>query len=116
MADVTYDNFVQKLLVAVPETRHIYQKHLEDNGETLQHVLLGDITRFVIDSYRSANTPVLTRILEFLEISVSSSDDKLQELVVVSFLENLHQAGDDYDGLKKLLGSNLKKNLLLVEG
>lgn len=115
MQNITYENFVQELLKAVPETRDIYQKHVDDNGETLPHVLLGDITRFVVDSYRCANTSVLSRILELLEISVSSSDDKLQELVVVSFLENLHQAGNDYDGLKKLLGPNLKKNLSLVE-
>lgn len=116
MPKITYANFVSELLNAVPETKDIYQKHIDDNGETLPHVLLGDITRFVVDSYRKANTSVLSRVLEFLEKSVSSSDEHLQELVVVSFLENLHQAGDDYDGLKKLLGPNLKKNLSSVEG
>ncbi|MBI2387938.1 MAG: hypothetical protein HYV14_18275 [Elusimicrobia bacterium] len=116
MQNNTYENFVQELLATAPETRGIYQKHLEDNGEALPHVFLGDVTRFVIDSYRTTNTGLLSRLLDFLERAVSSPDDKLQELVVVSFLENLHQAGEDYEGVKRLLGPNLRKNLSLVEG
>lgn len=95
MPKIDYENFVQQLLSTVRETRGIYQKHLEDNDETLPHVLLGEITRFIIDSYRRANIELLARILEFLENAISSTDDKVQELVVVSFLENLHQAGND---------------------
>lgn len=116
MQHITYDNFVQSLLAAVPETREIHQLHLENNDEILPHVLLGDVTRFVIDTYRRSNTELLGRTLDFLEEAVSASDEKLQELVIVSFLENLHQAGNDYEGFKKTLGPNLRKNLSLVEG
>lgn len=116
MRNITYDNFVQQLLVAAPEILDIHQKHVKDNDEVLPHVLLGDVTRFVIEAHRRADTKLRTRILDFLENAVSSPDDKLQELVVVSFLENLHQAAEDYEGLKNLLGPNLRKNLFLVGG
>lgn len=116
MRIITYDNFVKQLLAAAPEISDIHQQHMKDNDEILPHVLLGEVTRFVINAHRNSNVELRTRILDFLECAVSSPDDKLQELVVVSFLENLHQAGEDYEGLKKLLGPNLRKNLFLVGG
>lgn len=114
MQNIAYDNFVEQLLTAAPEFRDIHRQHVKDNDEVLPHVLLGEVTRFVIEAHRRANIGLRTRILDFLESAISSQDGKLQELIAVSFLENLHQAGDDYEEMKELLGPNLRKNVLLA--
>lgn len=39
------NNFIPTLLKRVPELESIFAEHLKDNGEVLPHVLLGQITR-----------------------------------------------------------------------
>ena len=118
------DSFVDHLLSMVPELRRVYEEHLSENEELLPHVFLGDVTRFVITEFRKGrsdrgeptlDTRVLDRILDLLERAMKSSDTRLRELVSVSFLENLDQAGRDYLGIKGLLGPALVKELAQYE-
>ena len=46
-------------------------------------------------------------ILVILEEAMASEDEKLRELVSVSFLENLPHAGAEYEQIKKSLPSRL---------
>ena len=119
---ITYDSFVPKLLAELPGFKRIYDEHLQAYDEVLPHVLVGDLTRYVIASYRQMSTDttgkarqVVDRALALLEQSTQSSDSRLQELVSVSFLENLQQADEDYDGIKALLGPHLEKELAHYE-
>lgn len=114
----------QQLLVDVPEFKSIYDKHLDDYDELLPHVLLGDFTRFLVDAYRRSIKDateselyhqIVTKSLDFLERAINASDPKLQELVSVSFLENLHQAEEVYEDIKALLGLRLRKELISYE-
>lgn len=90
------------------------------------HVLFGDLTRWVIGEYRESQgygphardaRKLLERTLRFLEERFTDQgDDAAQDLIAVSFLENLHQAGSDYPGPKALLGPRLQAWLGRLEG
>ena len=120
----TTREFLNVLLERVPELHPIYEEHIADYDEVLPHVLMGDVTRFVIDLHKKSwargraeqEKKTLSSILEILEGALKSGNDQLQELVVVSFLENLEQDDSDYESLKKLLGKELSKHLAKIEG
>lgn len=122
MGMVTYENVVQRLVEQVPESRQAYEEHLNFCGEILPHVLFGELTGFIIRTYRlwaKSGDPCvedkLQHILNFLEECAQSTDERVVDLVSVSFLENLWQAGSDYEPIKKRLGPNLQKLLLQIE-
>ena len=120
MPELNYKTFVPMLLGNVPELQSVYDQHLLDNEKLLPHVFMGDVTRFVIEIYRQSETrsaprDIMRRVLGDLEKAIASSDSELQELVSASFLENLHQADDTYEGIKKLLGPGLRKELAITE-
>jgi hypothetical protein len=119
---LTYDNIFNNVLEKVPSFAPIYDEHIKDNDELLHHVLMGDITRYAIRLYRegrkkrdSRSHETLDTILQLLEEAIQSPDANLQELVALSFVENLGQADDDYDGIRALLKPALLKRLRAFE-
>lgn len=119
-----YEQFGEILLREVPSLRMVFDEHLKQHDEILLHVLMGDVTRFLISKYREVKAgakdaegaaQLVRALLAILEAAMASPDDKLQELVSVSFLENLHQAESDYDGIKELLGPALSKELRALD-
>ena len=103
---LTYPNVVQALVDEVPGLRPLLREHLQDNDEVLAHVVFGDLTRFVQETalQRGANSPVVANILNFLEDAMSSEDEKVRELVSVSFLENLDHDIPAYAEIRAMLG------------
>ncbi len=119
----TPDEFLNVLSERVAELRPVYEEHIADYDEILPHVLMGDVTRFIVDLHKKSlaegdaeqEKKTLSSILEILEDALQSGDDQLQELIVVSFLENLEQDDSNYKFLKKLLGKDLSKHLAQIE-
>jgi hypothetical protein len=111
---INYESVVPLLTKEVPELRPLILGHLEDNGETLPHVLFGDVTQFVIskviENSHEANS-VVDRILCFLEAAFESTDVRVRELISVSFLENLVGEPDGLRAMRSRLGPNLTKEL-----
>jgi hypothetical protein len=119
---LTYENFFEQLLSSVPTFMSIYKEHIEDNNELLHHVLMADLTRYCIQLYRNGDRggdkekkKILCDVLKFLDQGMLSSDAKLQELISVSFLENLWQADEDYESMKGLLSPVLIEELQRLE-
>lgn len=119
---LTYENFFKQLLSKVPSFLPIYEEHIKDNDELLHHVLMGGLTRFCIQLYREGDKggdrekkTILRDVLKLLEQGLLSSDTKLQELISVSFLENLGQADEDYQSMRELLGPTLLNELRALE-
>lgn len=114
---------IQILLDRVGELRPIHDEHLADNVELLPHVFMGDVTRFVVSLHKKLlmdpgsehGEKILSTTLELLERALREGDDDLQELIVVSFLENLEQSDEDYESLKRLLGKELSRHLSVLE-
>lgn len=115
---LTYENFFEHFLRAVPSFVPVYEEHMQDNGELLHHVLMGDVARYVGQLYREGyergnkqKKAVLRDILDILNEAMSSDDEKLQELISVSFLENLGRVDEEYEGLRELFGQALLEEL-----
>lgn len=107
-------NYIKK---NIPEFQSRIDEHLEDNyGEVLLHPLMGEFTRFLIDAYKENNTELFERCISLIEMMISSTDEKLSELASVSILENLHQADQVYDDIKKSLKTNSLKQIQIIEG
>ena len=119
---LTYENFFPNLLQRVASFAPIYEEHIKDNDELLSHVLMGDLTRYSIELYRAghkrgdeASREKLDKVLKILDEGIQSADSNLQELISVSFLENLGQAEEDYDNLRALLPPALLKEMKALE-
>jgi hypothetical protein len=123
--NITYDNVIQCLIEKIPEFKPIYEEHIDQNdGEVLNHVLMGDLVRFtegVCSSISASPTSItkelLQRIVDFLEEAISSDDSIVVEMINVSFLENLHQlkTRENYELLKQKMGKETLKHLAIVE-
>lgn len=110
---ITRTNVVDHLIKQIPEFKVAYNEHLHDNfGEVLLHPLFADLTRFAIAMYRSSersseessdSSETFERILDFIEEAAQSKDEMVVELVQLSFMENLHQAGPDYTAIEARL-------------
>lgn len=71
-----------------PELQDMLDEHESYYEEILPHIFFGELTSW-IDAQRNANGPVLRSLLDDLEHAVHTSSDDVQELIAVSFLENL---------------------------
>jgi|HubBroStandDraft_6_1064221.scaffolds.fasta_scaffold69403_2 hypothetical protein len=115
----TYETIVSNLIEEAPDLRSLYEEHLRDYGEILPHVFFGDLTRFVQEAFtRPPSSParqIGLKIIALLERAGSSDDEKLQELVSTSFLENLDQDGNAFNDIRASLGPTLKKDLEAYE-
>lgn len=91
MIELTYENILGALRTSVPGFDQLYEEHLSKYDEALPHVLFGDFVRFLDKEVRLNGpfSPILGAAMGVLERAMGSQDTKLQELVAVSFIENL---------------------------
>lgn len=55
-------------MLAVPGLHAILQEHLDDNGELLSHLLMADVTRWIMRRYQADPEDATVRqVLAFLE-------------------------------------------------
>ena len=91
MKVITYETAVPELLRVIPEFKGQYDgllAFLED--ATGPHLVFAEFARFVMNQLRTRKKePVLRRSFEFLEDVAKSEEKEAQELVQMSFLENL---------------------------
>jgi hypothetical protein len=82
----------------------LLREHLADNfGEVLPHLFLGDVTRYLVtrmihewqanpDEAAAARNEV-DEMLDALEQEFMAGDEEVEDLIAVSFLENLPRKG-----------------------
>jgi len=85
----TRSTICEPLGAALPEFDTEIADHLNTYGECLDHVLFGDLTRFLLAAAREGDWPLVRRGLTFLEGTMMSGDPYLENLVAASFIENL---------------------------
>ena len=78
--------------------------------EPLNHVFLGSFVRFLDDAVSHGHVDVLRRSIGFLEVAMGSPDDRVVELIAVSFVENL-PGSTNYRTIVDALGPKLKAEL-----
>jgi hypothetical protein len=105
--------------VARIDTRlaELLAEHKRDNDGMLPHVFMSQVTRIAGDlaTRGSPDRAALDEILGAIERAVTSGVAEVEELAVVSFLENLHQTGDAYREIVRRLGPESRRALDLVE-
>lgn len=107
-----YKSFTVALLEAVPELEPVYKAHIDNNDEVLEHVFMGDVTRFAEQIYAGdPESECLARLLKFLDDAFATGDEMVQELVSVSFLENLSRDQESYEGIRDRLSESLAREL-----
>jgi len=114
MMELNYDNFVTRLCSGIDGFQELRDSHFSDNGEVLPHVLLGDLSRFLSNEARvkGEKSESLQQAMRFLEAGLRSSDPRLQDRVVVSFLENLDVDDPGFRTIRLLFGDELEKCFL----
>ena len=80
---------LDRLIAEVPDFQPVLDEHRHDNEGVLPHVLFGDLTRFVLDARANDDADRVTRSLTFLDRALRDGDDYVQNLVAVSFVENV---------------------------
>jgi len=111
-----YDNFAEQLRTVVPGFERVYDEHVSDYDEVLPHVLLGDLVRFLSAEVelRGAEALALKKAIPLLEDAACSEDERLQELIVVSFLENLEPDDPSFLAIRNSFGPGLEEHYRLL--
>jgi len=119
MSDQTI-SFAKQIASCSPSLELLLKEHVKDNDEVLPHVFFGDIVRHVVSLILTArkdgpsSSSELTNILDSLEKAYSLGNGEIQELVSVSFLENLPRPGEEGAEIRGIVGPHLKKQLRLI--
>jgi hypothetical protein len=113
---VTYEAFFDHLLQAVPEYRAVYDADARHYGEVLPHVFLGAFTAWltaVAAEGPAEGNDVLRRAVAFLDNAFIIGDDRVLELIALSFVENLAGPPDDEGSrrVREALGPRLGAEL-----
>lgn len=104
---------VRDLAAVSPSLEQALTEHLADNGgEVLPHLFMGDVTRTLVRLDMDGDREdVVTRALELLEDRYAEGVEEVQELVAVSFLENLPGRAEPGADLRGRLGPELTAQL-----
>jgi len=83
-------------------------EHLEDNnGQVLPHLLMGDVMRWLVAHWGS-DPQVCRSVLAWLEEAHESGNDDVQELIVVSGVENIPDPGLPGSEIRDALSERLR--------
>ena len=114
--------FFEMMLNKVPELCPFYEEHLADNDELLPHVFMRDVTRFIVDlqnqmlqSKSEKVEKVVSKLFTLFEDAMNYGNSEVQNLVAVSFLENLESDNPSYSVLKSKFGQKLLEDLSTIE-
>lgn len=119
------EDFIDDLVERFPGLRPVLEEHLSDNfGELLPHVFFGDVTRYIVSRHLDARLhhgsgPEQAReevrsLLKALETAYVERGEEVEELIAVSFLENLPRPGEPGADLRECLGPAMTHQLRVI--
>jgi hypothetical protein len=82
----------------------LLEEHLADNGELLPHVFFGDLTRYVL-----AGGEDKVVVVQHLEDAMYSGVPSVQELIAVSFVENIETQDELAQVLVDVNGNKIRE-------
>ena len=87
---------IARLVEAVPTLSEVLEEHVHEFGELIPHVFMGALSRFALQTYaeateggRGSAALELRLLFSSLEEVFSRGGESVQEMVNVSFLENI---------------------------
>ena len=97
----------EDLAAAAPALRSLLAEHRAEHGALLTHLYMADVTRWLVATGPSAAA------LLVLERHMTEGDDEVQNVVCLSFLENLEP---EHTEIRAALGPRLREALAGMEG
>ncbi len=85
---MTAGRFVVRVVEQLPEAGGLVAEHLDDNDGVLLHLLVGDLRRFAFDAWKRDDGSLLQRCLGLLEQALVTGDDRVDNAVSLSFVED----------------------------
>jgi len=82
----------------------LLEEHLADNGELLPHVFFGDLTRYVL-----ADGEDKVAVVQCLENAMYGGAPSVEELIAVSFVENIETLDELSQVLVGISGNKLRE-------
>jgi hypothetical protein len=107
----SHTDFFGQLIQNIPEINDTYTEHILDYGELLPHVLMGDVTRWIIRNYKqraAQDSHAFARAINFLSDQYATGDPETRNLLEVSFVENLPAPGCAGSDISDHLGATLE--------
>jgi hypothetical protein len=111
LSRITSENLSGKLVAAVPEFAPVLEEHQKDYGEVLNHVLFGDLVRFVEKAEGRGDWELIDRSLAFLEEALASGDEQVVNVIEVSFVENLEPWTSEHEAVFSRFPARLRATL-----
>jgi hypothetical protein len=114
---IDYDTLPCQLRSVIPGFDRVYDEHVADYDKVLPHVLVADLVRFLGDEVRrhGAQSAVLRQAMELLELAMGSHDPRVEELLSVSFVENLDPEDPSVAAIRSTFGPKLEELYRLHE-
>lgn len=124
LSEITID-LIERLACRHPFLGSMLDEHVADNfGEVLPHLLFGDLTRYVLAQFLDVESGVGSQLVEAkgeiqgllndLEVAYAAGGEEVQELISVSFLENLPRPGEQASTVRSWLGPELSAQLQVI--
>jgi len=117
-------DFVHALVEAFPVLGRLLDEHIEDNfGEVLPHLFIADVARTAVSALSGTTSEVplgpfdsalIKRLLAFLEDRYISDGPEVQELLAVSFLENLPRPEEQGSEIRNMVGPAMQEQLRVI--
>lgn len=110
MSNLTYNNIVNNMLMAIPEVRPVFEKELEWWSEVLPHIVFGDVLNpYLLELLKSdKEIDALKRIFDFFEQMANCNDEKVQNVLAVTVLERLGDEKTILNTATKYMGKQTK--------
>lgn len=96
-------DFCEQLAQRFPDMQLLLANHLADYDEILPHVFMGDVTRYIL-----ADGAARPDVVIELERGLRDESRDVQELVAVSFVENLADESDLERALEDVNAQSLR--------
>lgn len=116
-------DFIERLVERCPGLKPVLDEHVSDNfGEVLPHLFFGDLTRYAVSRFLEIEAGArhqhadleLRALLTDMEDAYADGDEEIQELISVSFLENLPRPEEEAAGIRAWLGPQLSAQLRVI--
>src|SRR4051794_25540235 len=107
--------FISDLVDAVPELEGLLADHVATFDEVLPHVFMGDVTRFVLAKCQAKAAgsdhaaAVLKALFSSLEAASSWNSGEVDELIGVSFVENMLPEAKGLECLRTFMSPEMQE-------
>jgi hypothetical protein len=111
--------FCTSLLRSFPSLGSVHLAHMKDWGELLPHLFLADLTRHLAAAsahHDPRKDFEIRRLMKFLERAWSEERGEVRGLIITGFLENLPRGDEPGARLRAMLGSQLRRELIAIDG